>query len=203
MAAAGNPSLAVSSSTLVKDLKRQVTAGAAHAAHDPFRAAGDINEFDVDSHTFGWISTQAWYAAASGDHSFDAFATEQRDWLLGANAWGSSFMVGEGSTFPVCMQHQVANLSGNLQGKGNAIARGAVVNGPNDNSNFEGGLGGLQDGMRQCPVDGVDPFSAFDTSTASYVDDVRSWQTSEPALDMTGAAIMAAAAQLALHKSES
>jgi endoglucanase len=29
-----------------------------------------------------------------------------------------------------------------------------------------------------------------------YLDDVRSWQTDEPALDMTGAAIVAAASQL-------
>jgi len=50
-------------------------------------------------------------------------------------------MVGEGSTFPDCMQHQVANLSGNLHGIGPALDAGAVVNGPNDNSNFDGGLG--------------------------------------------------------------
>ena len=108
-------------------------------------------------------------------------------------------MVGEGSTFPDCMQHQVANLSGNLHGVGPALDVGAVVNGPNDNSNFEGGLGGLQDGMRECPTNGVDKFAPFDTATASFVDDVRSWQTDEPALDMTGAAIIAAASQLALH----
>ncbi len=136
----------------------------------------------------------------TGDHRFYAFASEQRDWLFGANAWGTSFMVGEGSTFPDCMQHQVANLSGNLHGVGPSLVVGAVVNGPNDNSNFEGGLGGLQDGMRKCPTNGVDKFAAFDTSTASFVDDVRSWQTDEPALDMTGAAIIAAASQLALHQ---
>jgi endoglucanase len=199
MAAAGNPKLAVSKADLVKDLKRQVELGATHAAGDTFRAAGDINQFDVDSHTFGWIAMEAWYTGLTGDHSFDAFAAAQRDWLFGANAWGTSFMVGEGSTFPDCMQHQVANLSGNLHGAAPALDVGAVVNGPNDNSNFEGGLGDLQDGMRKCPTNGVDPFAAFDTATASFVDDVRSWQTDEPALDMTGAAIIAAASQLALH----
>ncbi|HTC69928.1 MAG TPA: glycoside hydrolase family 9 protein [Acidothermaceae bacterium] len=199
MAAAGNPKLAVSKADLIKDLKRQVELGASHASSDVFRAAGDINQFDVDSHTFGWIAMEAWYTGLTGDHSFDAFAAEQRDWLFGANAWGTSFMVGEGSTFPDCMQHQVANLSGNLHGAGPALDVGAVVNGPNDNSNFEGGLGDLQDGMRQCPTSGVDKFAPFDTSTASFVDDVRSWQTDEPALDMTGAAIIAAASQLALH----
>jgi endoglucanase len=111
-------------------------------------------------------------------------------------------MVGEGSTFPDCMQHQVANLRGNLHGVGPALDVGAVVNGPNDNSNFEGGLGDLQDGMRECPTNAVDKFAPFDTATASFVDDVRSWQTDEPALDMTGGAIIAAASQLALHYAE-
>jgi endoglucanase len=54
--------------------------------------------------------------------------------------------------------------------------------------------------MRECPTNGVDKFAPFDTSTASFVDDVRSWQTDEPALDMTGGAIIAAASQLALHQ---
>ena len=100
MAAAGSPKLAVSKAALIKDLKRQVQLGATHARGDTFRAAGDINQFDVDSHTFGWIAMEAWYTGLTGDHSFDAFAAEQRDWLFGANAWGTSFMVGEGVDVP-------------------------------------------------------------------------------------------------------
>ncbi|MGH8889891.1 MAG: glycoside hydrolase family 9 protein [Acidothermaceae bacterium] len=207
MRLSGANHLAVNRDDLVKDLKRQVQDGEKHATTDPFRAAGDVNNFDVDSHTFGWIAMEAWYKGLTGDTSFDAFAAEQRDWLFGANAWGASFMVGEGTTFPQCMQHQVANLSGSLgadssdsvTGKA-AIDVGAVVNGPNDDSNFEGGLGDLQDGMRKCPVNGKDAFAGFDGHGASFVDDVRAWQTDEPALDMTGAAIIASASQLALHR---
>ncbi|HET9186708.1 MAG TPA: glycoside hydrolase family 9 protein [Acidothermaceae bacterium] len=195
----GAKHLAVTRGDLVNDLKRQILDGEKHAATDPFRAAGDVNNFDVDSHTFGWIAMAAWYKALTGDSRFDAFAAEERNWLFGANAWGASFMVGEGATFPHCMQHQVANLAGSLNGKG-PIAVGAVVNGPNDNSNFEGGLGDLMDGMRKCPVNGKDPFAAFNGHGASFVDDVRSWQTDEPALDMTGAAIIASASQLAVHR---
>jgi endoglucanase len=87
IAAAGNPKLAVSKADLVKDLKRQVDLLASHASSHVFRAAGDINQFDVDSHTFGWIAMEAWYTGLTGDHHFDAFAAEQRDWLFGANAW--------------------------------------------------------------------------------------------------------------------
>ena len=200
MAAPGAPSgLAVTRAQLVADLKRQVKSAAAKASADIFHAGGNYADFDVDSHTFGFLTEEALYKQASGDASFDKFATEQRNWVLGANAWGSSFMVGEGSTFPECTQHQVANLSGSVDGKG-AVATGAVVNGPNDPSQFDGGLGDYQDGMTVCPPGGTDAFDAFSGHGSRYADDVRAWQTSEPALDMTGAAILGAASQEAITK---
>jgi Glycosyl hydrolase family 9/Cellulase N-terminal ig-like domain len=188
LAKAGNPAVGISRNALVADLRRQVKTGADRAAKDIFHAGGIYDDFDVDSHTFGMLTTQALYKAASGDDSFDGFATQQRDWLFGGNAWGVSFMVGEGSNFPKCMQHQVDNIA-----PGRAV--GAVVNGPNNVSNFEGGLGDFQDGMVKCPANGADPYKQFSTATSRFVDDVRSWQTDEPALDMTGSAILGLALQ--------
>jgi endoglucanase len=52
--------------------------------------------------------------------------------------------------------------------------------------------------MVPCPPDGSDAFAAFNTDDSRFVDDVRAWQTDEPALDMTGAAIIGAALQSAL-----
>ena len=75
---------------------------------------------------------------------------------------------------------------------------GAVVNGPNAAGLFDGGLGGLEDGMRKCPV-GPERFQAFNGRGSRFIDDVRSWQTDEPALDMTGSAVLAAALQQALR----
>ncbi len=188
IAAAGHPSgLAVSTGALVADLKRQVRTGATRAASDIFHAGGVYTDFDVDAHTFGLLATAALYRQASGDTSFDGFAAQQRDWLFGANAWGASFMVGAGSSSPRCMQHQVSNLA-----KGSAL--GAVVNGPNDSGQFSGGLGDYQDGMVKCPSGG-DPYGAFTGHGSRYVDDVRSWQSSEPALDMTGSAVLGLALQ--------
>ena len=57
----------------------------------------------------------------------------ERPWLaniLGANAWGASLIVGDGTTFPHCIQHQVANLVGSLDGSPPILA-GAAVEGPN------------------------------------------------------------------------
>ncbi|MEO6511236.1 MAG: hypothetical protein ABIO16_09610 [Nocardioides sp.] len=54
--------------------------------------------------------------------------------------------------------------------------------------------GCFQDGMRHCSRP---DYAAYDGQGSRYVDDVRAWQTDEPALDMTAAAILAAAAVLA------
>jgi endoglucanase len=90
-----------------------------------------------------------------------------------------------------------------------------VVNGPNDPGQFAseqpsgasgaaagsaGGLGDYQDGMVHCPPSGADPYAAFNGHGSRFVDDVRAWQTDEPALDMTGAAILGAALQAGLDR---
>ena len=51
--------------------------------------------------------------------------------------------------------------------------------------------------MRHCAA--THGLRRFDGHGGRYVDDARSWQTDEPALDMTGAAVIGAAAQLRLH----
>ena len=50
--------------------------------------------------------------------------------ILGANAWGTSLIVGDGTTFPHCLQHQEANLVGSRYGTAPVLA-GAAVEGPN------------------------------------------------------------------------
>jgi endoglucanase len=186
----GHGHLAVTRHALLSDLRAQIHIGLRRTS-DPFRAGGDYDQFDVDSHMFGLISTVSMYDEATGGSAYQNFATAQRDWLFGANPWGASFMVGEGSNFPRCMQHQVANLSGSLDGSP-PLDVGAVVNGPNSAGLFRGGLGGRLDGMRKCPTGG-ERYQAFNGRGSRFIDDVRSWQTDEPALDMTGAAVLAAA----------
>jgi endoglucanase len=191
--------LAVTRAALVANLREQILRGRRHAEVDPFGAARNVDEFDANSHTFGLVATVALYDALTHSHRYQGFATEERTWLLGGDPWGVTAMVGVGDTFPICMQHQVANLSGSLDGS-RPLDIGAVVNGPNGKGNFEGGLGGFQDGMRHCTA-AARHLSRFDGHGSRYVDDVRAWQTDEPALDMTGAAIIAAAAELHQHPS--
>lgn len=187
--AAGSPSgLAVTTSSLSANLKAQLASAVKAAGTDIFHEGGDYADFDVDSHTFGFIATEALYQKLSGDTEYAAFASEQRDWLLGGNAWGTSFVAGVGTTYPKCMGGQIENLN-------SATDVGAVVNGPNGTDNFDGGLGDLMDGMTECENDA---FTTFTGHGAEYVDDVRSWQSSEPALDMSGGLVLASALQEAV-----
>jgi endoglucanase len=84
----------------------------------------------------------------------------------------------------------VANLSGRLDGRPPSLV-GAVVNGPNDRALFADGLGEFFDEGRTCPPGGGDRYAAFTGHGSRFVDDVRSWQTVEPAIDFTATAALA------------
>lgn len=173
---------------LLADLRRQLDSGVAAAAAQPLRHAVDVTNFDAATRSFGFSATAGLYRMLTGDRRYDGFGTRQRNFALGANAWGTSLMIGAGTVFPLCAHHQVANLAGSLTG-GHRVVRGAVVNGPNGADNFE--FIGVPDGGKDCPVDGVNRFERFDRPDARYLDDVRSWPSSEPAIDFTSTAMLA------------
>lgn len=188
--AAGDPTgLAVTYDDLIGYVKGQITTGVNRAKADPFHAGAIYDDFDADSHTLGLAATVRLYRTITGDTGYNRFGVQQLDWLLGANAWGTSFMVGEGGSFPKCTAGQLGNLAGSLDGSA-PLEVGAVVNGPNDSSQFSGGLGDYLDAMRHCPASG-DAYSSFTGHGSRYTDDVRSWQSSEPALDMDASGLLA------------
>jgi hypothetical protein len=104
--------------------------------------------------------------------------------VLGANAWGSSFIVGDGRVYPHCTQHQVANIAGSLDGSAPVLA-GASVEGPNSEA-----TSGRLPHMRACPTGGGDAFARFNSS-AVYRDNVESYSTVEPAIDLTATSPLA------------
>ena len=109
----------------------------------------------------------------------------QLNFALGANGWGSSFVVGAGTVFPHCMQSEIANLAGSLTGTGD-IQLGATTDGPSDPANFIG-LGTVS-GMRACSAGN---FAPYNTKTAAYEDNVVSWPSVEPADDYTANSLLA------------
>jgi hypothetical protein len=135
-------------------------------------------------HAFGLAATARLYRDVTGDRRYDSFGARQLDWTFGANPWGVPFMIGVGETVERCPHHQIANLK-------NRPLTGAVVNGPNSADLFADGLGDHLDSMRPCPTNGVDRYAPFTGKGSRYVDDVRSWQSSEPADDFAAIAVYA------------
>jgi endoglucanase len=170
---------------LVSDLAAQLRVGEDWAAGDPFELGTQLGPSDAAPHAFGLYTTNALYQEYGGGDQFEAFAQQQLNFALGANAWGSSFVVGAGSTYPACMQSEIANLSGSLTGTGD-IQLGAATDGPSSTANFVG-LGTVT-GMKACSAGDYTP---FDTKTASYEDNVLSWPSVEPADDYTAGSLMA------------
>jgi endoglucanase len=181
----GVPGAEVTVPELVEDLKRQLNIGTANAATSPFRTGVDITNFDAASRSFGFAATARLYRQVTGDRSFDAFGVQQRNFALGSNAWGISLVVGVGETYPKCPHHQAANLAGDPNG-GKRVLYGAVINGPNGADNFAD-LGEMPPGAIPC----TNSFEAFDGKGSRFFDDLRSWPSSEPAIDFTSTALLA------------
>lgn len=185
---AGNPSgLPVSKAALLGDLRKELDGAIKQAHSDPFRFGFPWGEYDSTSHGFGLSVMASEYAALTGSREFEHYATRWIDNVLGANAWGTSLVVGDGTTFPHCIQHQVANIVGSLDGSPPVLA-GAVVEGTNSAATT-----GTLPNMRPCPPDGVDTFAPFNGHGAVYRDNVQSYSTVEPAIDLTATSPLALA----------
>jgi endoglucanase len=108
---------------LVADLKKALDGALAQSAADPFGFGFPWATWDTTSHSAGLAVMASEYDQLTGT---GAYAGESARWLgniLGANAWGSSFIIGDGSTFPHCPHHQVANLVGSLDGTPRGVRR--------------------------------------------------------------------------------
>ena len=178
IAAGGAGGLAVTRAQLLAGLRRQLDASATKSASDPFGFGA--GPWDPTPHAFGLVTQALTYDRETGTQAYAALARRQLDWTLGANAWGSSFVVGAGSTFPHCMQHQIANLVGSLDGTP-PLLLGSTVDGPSTYIPGKGFFGNAP----ACPADGANPFKPFDQGPWRYVDRVTSWSTVEPTLDYT------------------
>jgi len=188
---AGNPAdLEVTQAALLADMKKALDGALAQAATDPFGFGFPWATWDTTSHGAGLSVMASEYNELSGTNAYAGLSGRWLDNILGANAWGSSFIIGDGSTFPHCPHHQVANLVGSLDGTP-PVLKGAAVEGPNGTL-----YRGFQTGMRNCLPDDSDPFAQFN-SRAKFRDDIESFSTVEPAVDLTATSPLAFARQAA------
>ena len=182
---AGNPAgLAVTKAQLLSDMAKQMTNSITSSAGDPFGFGFPWGSYDTVSHGGGLSVMAAEYNYLTKNSTAE---TDSRNWLAnisGANAWGVTFTVGDGDTFPDCMQHQVANLVGSLNGEPPVLS-GAVVEGPNSAASA-----GLVTNMITCPPGGGNIYKKFDGNGAVYKDNVQSYSTDEPAIDLTASSFL-------------
>lgn len=183
---AGNPTgLAVTQAALLADLKKQLDKAVTQAGKDPFGFGFPWNVYDTTSHGFGLVVMAHEYDNLTSGTAYAAYASRWLANVLGTNAWGTSLVVDDGSTFPLCMQHQVTNLIPSPP-NGPPFLKGAVVEGPNSFA-----ARGTLTNMVACPPNGVDQFSQFNGNGAVYEDNVQSYSTVEPAIDLTASSFLA------------
>jgi hypothetical protein len=173
---------------LTKALESNLSRARRAARKEPFGLGLAPGNFDTAPHALGYAVTAGLYERLTGSKRFRVFGQQQLDWVLGANAWGASFVVGAGRAFPRCMQSQISNLSGSLTGRP-PLQLGATVGGPNSPDQFEGL--GFPEHARRCPPHGGNRYRRFDGHGARFVDDMRSWPTVEPAIDYTALTMLA------------
>jgi len=173
---------------LLADLEHQLGGAIKQAHRDPFGFGFTWAQWDTTSHGAGLALTASEVDQLTGTRRYAAWSSRWLGNIFGANAWGVSLVVGDGTTFPDCMQHQVANLVGSLDGRP-PILRGAVVEGPNAHA-----ASGVVSGMRRCPPGGGDRYRPFD-SKAVFEDNMQSYSTVEPAIDLGASLPLALARQ--------
>jgi len=193
---AGDPlDLAVSQAGILEQLLQQVGDAITQAGTDPWGFGDAWNAGDTTSHGAGLsvMASEAYYL--TGDKTYDTFAQRWLGNILGANSWGSSFIVGDGTTFPNCIQHQLANLAGALNGTsgGVPVLWGAASEGPASYA-----TSGIVPGMILCPANGIYTFQQFNGNPGAYnpsqvtvyKDNMQSYSTTEPAIDLTSTSFL-------------
>ena len=172
--------LAVTTAQLLANLRGQIEKGIHIGAKDPFRFGFAWDQWDTTTHGAGLTVMADEYDALAGRPVYAAWAQRWLDDILGSNAWGVSLIVGDGTVFPDCMQHQVANLAGSLDGQPPVLA-GAAVEGPNSFA-----ATGTVPNMRRCAASapGDIPYASFNGQHAVFADNVQSYSTVEPAIDL-------------------
>jgi len=194
---AGNATgLAVTSADLLADMKKTLDNAVSVAGRDPFGFGAPWGAGDTPTHGAALSVMASEYDYLTHSKTYDAYSRQWMDNILGANAWGTSFIVGDGTTFPRCIHHQVANLLGS----GNPptpILAGAVVEGP-----IEKADSGAPRGVKACPQSEEDSFSQFNGNGAVYKDNVEFYSTAEPAIDLTAPSFLMLAWRMAGQPAE-
>ncbi len=138
-----------------------------------FNTKKDSSLFN-EAMAYSWGSTNSFlgaalqailYKDATGNNRYDSLAIDQRDYVLGRNPWGISFIYNIGSSFPRHLHSQVAYFHG-------GYLPGALAAGPAPASSLK------QFKMK----DMKSRYNQFNTSEVEYFDDWSNYITNEPTI---------------------
>lgn len=112
------------------------------------------------------------YYSLTSDNSFDTLSIYQRDYVLGRNKYGLSFIYGVGKKFPKYLHSQIAYFS-------NGYIPGAVSAGPAPDSL-----------LKKYKIDRTNNnYELFNTDSIKYFDDYADYITNEPTIITNATAI--------------
>ncbi|MCL6494112.1 MAG: glycoside hydrolase family 9 protein [Ignavibacterium sp.] len=144
-----------------------------------YKSYSDSNLFSL-AHQYNWGTTHSiagvvlssiLYKKLTGSKSFDNLAVLNRDFILGRNPWGKSFISGIGKNFPRKIHHQIAFFN-------NGYIPGAMVSGPVPDSLFK-------NYSFTIPSDKLSEFS----DSSIYSDEFDNYLTNEPTISSNATAL--------------
>ena len=120
----------------------------------------------------GFITQAHLYAEITGDDSYAELEAAHRDWLFGCNPWGTSMIVGlpENGDYPEKSHSSYVVKGGQVSG--------GLVDGPVYPTIFASH-------SKYVGLTGEDPYAMFQTSMASYHDDIGDYTSNECTMDGT------------------
>ncbi|MCF8412169.1 MAG: glycoside hydrolase family 9 protein [Melioribacteraceae bacterium] len=113
------------------------------------------------------------YRDLTNSNEYDTVSVYQRDYILGRNAWGVSFIAKIGTEYSRNFHHQIAYLQ-------NGYLPGGFAAGPISKEFLDG---------YNIPFDKPDRFSKFQTKDAVYRDDRMDYVTNEPTITANATAV--------------
>lgn len=113
------------------------------------------------------------YKRLTGDSTYDELAATQRDYILGRNQWGISFIHNIGSRYVKNIHHQIAHLNGGYLPGG--FAAGPVKKHVLEDYNI--------------PYEKPDRYAQFQTDSSYYRDDRMDYVTNEPTIGANATAV--------------
>jgi len=112
------------------------------------------------------------YKNLRNETKFDSVASYSKDYILGRNQWGISFINGYGKNFTKNFHHQISHFKGRLPG---GFAAGPATKELVENAKM--------------PLDKYDKYARFQTKDSYYRDDRHDYITNEPTITGNATAI--------------